>query len=85
MSYAAQQGCKPVGSPVIPPSSTSDDPTDDMIQVMYCPATMQVGAPPFVDGPAGELTTQRTWGDCYIPQTKAEQGHAVERGVEDGL
>ena len=84
MSYAAQQGCRPVGSPIIPPSSTSDDPSDDMIQGMYCPASMQQGAPPFVDGPEGELTVQRSWGDCYIPQTKAAGGHAVARELLPG-
>ena len=77
MSYAAKQGCKPVGGPLIPPDATGD-PTTNIIQGMYCPAAMQAGEPPRVDASAGELTGQRSWGDCYIPQTNVDGGHATE-------
>ena len=67
MSYAARQGCTPVGGV-----------STDMIQGMYCPASMQQGAPPKTDSAIGTLKGQRAWGDCYVPQTACAGGHAVE-------
>ena len=86
MGYAARQGCTPVGGVSFDPAA-KDAATTGMIQGMFCPGSMQLGAPPKVDisgdvaDGAGALKGRRAWGDCYVPQTVLETGHAVERGV----
>ena len=68
LSYAARQGCTPVGGVSFDPAAT-DAATTGMIQGMFCPASMQRGAPPKVDSGAGALADKRAWGDCHTPQT----------------
>ena len=68
LSYAAKQGCTPVGGVSFDPAA-KDAATTGMIQGMFCPASMQRGTPPKVDSEAGALGGQRAWGDCHTPQT----------------
>ena len=68
LSYAARLGCTPVGGVSFDPAA-KDAATTGMIQGMFCPASMQRGAPPKVDSEAGALGGQRAWGDCHTPQT----------------
>ena len=77
MSYAARQGCTPVGGVSFDPAA-KDAATTGMLQGVYCPAAMQQGAPPKIDSASGALKGQRAWGDCYVPQTVVLGGHAVE-------
>ena len=68
LSYAARQGCTPVGGVSFDPAA-KDAATTGMIQGMFCPASMQRGAPSKVDSGAGALADKRAWGDCHTPQT----------------
>ena len=71
ISWAIMQGCEPVGSIVFAPHDDTACPSC-MIQAMLCPASMQQGDPPLVDTNYGNLAEPRKWGDCYVPQTKAQ-------------
>ena len=42
---------------------------------------MQEGEPPKVDTSDGALAGSRAWGDCYVPQTLVERGHATDAGT----